>query len=43
MAYLTNADVAVYLGETLTAPKQAQVDALIPAVEAAANAYTNRR
>lgn len=43
MPYLTNADVVAYLGETLSAPQEAQVDALIPAVEVAANAYTNRQ
>jgi hypothetical protein len=36
MPYLTNADVATCLGESLTTPQQAQVDALIPAVEAVA-------
>jgi hypothetical protein len=43
MAYITKSDIATFLGETLTAPQVAQVDALIPGVEAAANAHCNRR
>jgi hypothetical protein len=43
MANTTSADVAAYLGETLTGPLLAQVDALTPVVEAAVNSYCNRK
>lgn len=41
MPYLTNADTAVYLGETLTSPKRTQVNVLILAVKVAANSSTS--
>lgn len=43
MAYITNADIATYLNITLSANGETLVDSLIPAVEAFAESYCNRK
>lgn len=41
--YITNADIAAYLGVTLTAPQQAQVDVLIAQLQGYIEVYCNRK